>query len=90
MLFGGVCMLDVIDRHKNFGALAVLKDISLFDSKGDVISILGRSGSGKSMFLRDINFLEIPTSDTIPLPFLATPTKKQSLALHTQTAMVFQ
>jgi ABC-type histidine transport system ATPase subunit len=85
-------MLDVIDLHKNFGALTVLKDISLSDSKGDVISILGRGGSGNSPFLRDINFLETPTSDTIPLPFpfLATPTKKQSLALRTQTAMVFQ
>ncbi|ACI58286.1 ABC transporter related (plasmid) [Rhizobium leguminosarum bv. trifolii WSM2304] len=52
--------LVVRDVHKSFGALKVLKGISLDASKGDVISIIGSSGSGKSTFLRCINFLEIP------------------------------
>ncbi len=53
--------LDVRDIRKSFGTLEVLKGISLAASKGDVIAILGSSGSGKSTFLRCINFLENPT-----------------------------
>ncbi|MCK5854968.1 MAG: amino acid ABC transporter ATP-binding protein [Cocleimonas sp.] len=92
-------MLDIIDLHKNFGSLEVLKGVSLSASKGDVISILGRSGSGKSTFLRCINFLETPTSGTITLNNCSIsisstnpqkPSKKQILQLRTQTAMVFQ
>lgn len=50
--------------HKSYGALQVLKGISLEASKGDVVSIIGSSGSGKSTFLRCINFLEIPDQGT--------------------------
>ena len=52
--------LAVKDLRKRFGALEVLKGISLEARKGDVISILGASGSGKSTFLRCINLLETP------------------------------
>ncbi|UWU25906.1 ABC transporter ATP-binding protein (plasmid) [Rhizobium sp. CB3060] len=52
--------LVVKDVHKSYGTLKVLKGISLEASKGDVVSIIGSSGSGKSTFLRCINFLEIP------------------------------
>lgn len=52
--------LQAIDIHKSFGAVEVLKGISLTAHKGDVISILGSSGSGKSTFLRCLNFLEMP------------------------------
>lgn len=48
------------DIHKNFGSNAVLKGISLTAGKKEVISIIGSSGSGKSTFLRCLNFLEIP------------------------------
>lgn len=48
------------DVHKSFGALEVLKGISVSAREGDVISIIGSSGSGKSTFLRCINFLETP------------------------------
>lgn len=51
--------LEVKDVHKRFGELEVLKGISLDAHHGEVISILGSSGSGKSTFLRCINFLEI-------------------------------
>ncbi|MGB1390291.1 MAG: ABC transporter ATP-binding protein [Paracoccaceae bacterium] len=51
--------------HKSFGSVEVLKGISLEARKHDVISILGSSGSGKSTFLRCLNFLETPTSGKV-------------------------
>jgi octopine/nopaline transport system ATP-binding protein len=50
----------VEDLHKRFGTLEVLKGVSLRAREGDVISMIGSSGSGKSTFLRCINLLEIP------------------------------
>ena len=55
------------DIHKSFGALEVLKGISLTALEGDVISIIGSSGSGKSTLLRCINFLETPDKGRILL-----------------------
>ena len=52
--------LAVADLHKSFGALEVLKGISLTARQHEVISILGGSGSGKSTLLRCINLLEMP------------------------------
>ncbi|MEP4545677.1 MAG: ATP-binding cassette domain-containing protein [Saccharospirillum sp.] len=60
-----VAPLIATDIHKCFGELEVLKGISLEAHKGDVISVIGSSGSGKSTFLRCINMLEIPTSGDI-------------------------
>ncbi len=57
--------LMINDLHKTFGQNEVLKGISLEAHKGDVISIIGSSGSGKSTFLRCINLLEIPTMGEI-------------------------
>src|SRR5437764_5740950 len=51
--------------HKTFGQLEVLKGISLEAREGDVISILGSSGSGKSTFLRCINLLETPDAGEV-------------------------
>lgn len=50
--------LNVIDLHKRYGEHEVLKGVSLQAKAGDVISIIGSSGSGKSTFLRCINFLK--------------------------------
>jgi octopine/nopaline transport system ATP-binding protein len=50
---------------KRFGSLEVLKGISLTAAREDVISIIGASGSGKSTFLRCINFLETPDGGRI-------------------------
>jgi len=50
--------LEIRNLHKRYGDLEVLKGISLTARDGDVISILGSSGSGKSTFLRCINLLE--------------------------------
>ncbi|WP_035920068.1 ABC transporter ATP-binding protein [Leisingera aquimarina] len=57
--------LQVTDLHKSYGALEVLKGVSLEAREGDVISMLGSSGSGKSTFLRCINLLETPNAGTI-------------------------
>lgn len=57
--------LSVRNLHKSFGPVEVLKGISLDAQQGDVISILGSSGSGKSTFLRCINMLETPDSGDI-------------------------
>lgn len=57
--------LDIKNLHKTFGQNEVLKGISLQAHKGDVISIIGSSGSGKSTFLRCINLLETPTAGEI-------------------------
>lgn len=57
---GRVPALEVRNLHKNYGDLEVIKGISLAAHDGDVISILGSSGSGKSTFLRCLNLLENP------------------------------
>ena len=57
--------LEVRDMRKRFGSLEVLKGISLTANDGDVISILGSSGSGKSTFLRCINLLETPDGGVV-------------------------
>jgi histidine transport system ATP-binding protein len=59
--------LTVDDLHKKFGENEVLKGVSLKAKAGDVISLIGSSGSGKSTFLRCINFLEMPCSGRITL-----------------------
>ncbi len=51
----------VSDLHKKFGVLEVLQGVSLTAREGDVVSIIGASGSGKSTFLRCINLLELPS-----------------------------
>ena len=57
--------LEVRELHKYFGSHQVLKGINLTAHKGDVISILGSSGSGKSTFLRCINLLETPSAGEV-------------------------
>jgi len=84
--------------HKRFGALEVLKGLSLTAYPGDVISILGSSGSGKSTFLRCLNFLEIPDQgrvvvDGTEVTVNGKPSRAQQhdiLALRSQLGMVFQ
>jgi ABC-type histidine transport system ATPase subunit len=57
--------LVVKDLRKRFGLEEVLKGLSLNANEGDVISLLGASGSGKNTFLRCINLLEIPDSGSV-------------------------
>jgi len=88
---------EVRDIHKRFGALEVLKGISVSASDGDVISIIGASGSGKSTLLRCINMLEVPDSgeirvagEAIRLGDGARPDRRQVDRMRTRLGMVFQ
>lgn len=58
-------ILKVRNLSKSFGSHEVLKDVSMDVCPGDVTSIIGSSGSGKSTFLRCINLLETPSSGSI-------------------------
>lgn len=58
-------ILELRHLQKTFGTNVVLKDINLTVNKGEVISIIGSSGSGKSTMLRCINLLETPTGGDI-------------------------
>ncbi|MCP5228341.1 amino acid ABC transporter ATP-binding protein [Accumulibacter sp.] len=51
-------MIHALDVHKRFGAMEVLKGVSLDVGKGEVLAVIGPSGSGKSTFLRCLNHLE--------------------------------
>ncbi|SAL84842.1 ABC transporter-like protein [Caballeronia choica] len=90
------------DIHKRYGDNEVLKGVSLAARAGDVISIIGASGSGKSTFLRCINFLEKPNAGQIVVDGETVRTKadragnldvadhKQLQRVRTKLAMVFQ
>lgn len=92
----------VEDLHKSFGQLEVLKGVSLTAREGDVVSMIGASGSGKSTFLRCINFLELPTRGRILITgeeIALTPGKDGDLhptdrrqvdRVRTKLGMVFQ
>lgn len=84
-----VIELRHIDKH--FGALHVLKDISLSVYKGEVVVIIGPSGSGKSTLCRTINRLETIDSGEILIDGVTLPEEGQKLAaLRSQVGMVFQ
>jgi polar amino acid transport system ATP-binding protein len=57
--------IDVVDLHKYFGSLEVLKGIDFHVDHGEVVCVIGPSGSGKSTLLRCVNRLEEPTSGKI-------------------------
>jgi arginine/ornithine transport system ATP-binding protein len=94
--------LEVQDLHKSYGAHQVLKGVSLQAQAGDVISIIGSSGSGKSTFLRCINLLEQPNAGNIvlngePLKLVANKSGGLKAAepgqlqrMRSQLSMVFQ
>ena len=60
-------MIELIHLEKKYGNAAILKDVNTVISKGDVISVIGPSGTGKSTLLRCINMLEQPTGGKILL-----------------------
>ncbi|MDC7708631.1 ABC transporter ATP-binding protein [Vogesella indigofera] len=94
--------LTVEELHKQYGTHEVLKGVSLQAKAGDVISIIGSSGSGKSTFLRCINFLEQPSKGRIFVGneevrtvadhhgALRAADARQLQRLRTRLAMVFQ
>lgn len=58
-------VVELRGLHKSFGALEVLKGVSLSAGEGQVISLIGSSGSGKSTLLRCINMLEVPDAGEV-------------------------
>ena len=79
------------DLKKSFGKLDVLKGIDVDIHKGDVVCIIGASGSGKSTFLRCLNLLETPTGGSIFFEDAELTNAKVDLNLHRQRmGMVFQ
>ncbi|KVO89772.1 amino acid transporter [Burkholderia ubonensis] len=94
--------LFVDDLHKRYGSNEVLKGVSLKANAGDVISVIGSSGSGKSTMLRCINFLEQPNAGRIFVDgeevrtaldktgALRAAEPKQLQRVRTKLAMVFQ
>ena len=84
-------MIDVIDLHKYFGELEVLKGVNAHIGRGDCVCVIGPSGGGKSTFLRCINLLEMPTKGDIVIEGLsATHNLKQLDLLRQKVGMVFQ
>ena len=77
--------------EKSFGDHAVLRDINLSVRKGEVISVIGSSGSGKSTMLRCINLLEKPTGGDILYEGVSIRSKSIKLTdFRAKVAMVFQ
>ena len=84
-------MIKVRNLSKHFGDLVVLKDINADIEKGEVISIIGPSGTGKSTFLRCLNLLETPTGGQIYIDEIPLLDKKTDVPkLRQRMGMVFQ
>ena len=84
-------IIEVKDLHKSFGQLQVLKGVTEHIEKGEVVSVIGPSGGGKSTFLRCLNLLEVPTSGQIFFEGVDITAKGIGLNQHRQKmGMVFQ
>jgi polar amino acid transport system ATP-binding protein len=84
-------MIRVRNLSKSFGNLAVLKNISTDIHKGEIISIIGPSGVGKSTFLRCLNLLETPTGGEIIINGIHLRDRKTNVCeLRKRMGMVFQ
>ena len=84
-------MIRTVDLHKSFGQLQVLKGVSETIQKGEVVSIIGPSGGGKSTFLRCLNLLEKPESGQIFFEGKEITGKHVDIDIHRQKmGMVFQ
>ena len=84
-------LIRVEDLHKSFGSLQVLQGVTEQVEKGEVVSIIGPSGGGKSTFLRCLNLLEVATSGHIYFEGVDITDKNVNINLHRQKmGMVFQ
>ena len=84
-------LIRVEDLHKSFGSLQVLKGVTEHVNHGEVVSVIGPSGGGKSTFLRCLNLLETPTSGKIYFEGTDITDKNVDINLHRQKmGMVFQ
>ena len=89
-------ILEISHLMKSFGSHEVLKDIDFSVKKGDVISIIGASGSGKSTMLRCINLLETPTAaasiitgEDITDPKMSVPAYREKVGMVFQSFNLF-
>ncbi len=84
-------LLRVENLHKRFGDLHVLKGVTEHITQGEVVSVIGPSGGGKSTFLRCLNLLEIPDEGKIYFEGVDITDKKVDINVHRQKmGMVFQ
>ena len=87
-------MIKLQNIHKHFGDTEVLKGIDLEIKQGEIIVIIGSSGTGKSTLLRCVNFLEQADQGTISIDDIKVDAKKHTkaevLALRRKTGFVFQ
>ena len=84
-------MISIRHHRKSFNGVAVLKDVNADVEKGEVISIIGPSGTGKSTFLRCLNRLETPDGGSILVDGIDVTAPKADLAaVRRKMGMVFQ
>ncbi len=89
--------IEARNIRKSFGAAEVLKGVSLAARQGEAVAIIGASGSGKSTFLRCLNFLEMPDAgeiiaggEHVAIGAGARPSSGQAERIRRRVAMVFQ
>jgi len=87
-------MIKVSKLSKKFDDLSVLKEINLEVNKGEIVVIIGPSGTGKSTLLRCLNYLETPTSGQVEIGGVTVDAQKHSskqvTELRKQSSFVFQ
>ena len=87
-------MIHVVGLKKSFGGIEVLKGIDLDVAEGEVIAIVGPSGTGKSTFLRCINFLEEPDEGAVTIDGLTLTAgchpNRQVYEMRRKSSMIFQ
>ena len=85
------CMIKIEHLRKEYPNVTPLKDVSVEINKGDVISVIGPSGTGKSTLLRCLNQLETPTSGTVTVDGEVITDPKCDISLvRRKMGMVFQ
>ena len=84
-------IIKTVDLHKSFGKLHVLQGVNETVKKGEVVTVIGPSGGGKSTFLRCLNLLEVPEKGQIFFEGTDITKKGVNIDLHRQKmGMVFQ
>ena len=87
-------MISVTGLKKSFGNNHVLRGVDVEIRKGEIVTVIGPSGAGKTTFLRSLNWLDVPDSGKIRIDNVSVDaehvTRKDIRALRSKTAMVFQ
>ena len=87
-------MISVTGLKKKFGDNQVLRGVDIDIRKGEIVTVIGPSGAGKTTFLRSLNWLDVPDSGKIRIDNVSVDaehiTRKDIRALRSKTAMVFQ